>query len=201
MLKSLQSIVVQEAEQRDVTDIQILDECTVAVATPESLCLYDIRGGAHAPLVILHLPMRLYTSCPLSCNQQMGSLKENIPFTTAPYTGDRIFVVHQRPHVAETDSRGFFYMMLVNSLLRLFRDADRANAGMRVLQWNEWGPDNTRVLSNRATLRVDRYLLSSLCPELRLILTYSVTDLYREHVSSGLRLIPYRISTSCATRS
>ncbi|KZV74046.1 hypothetical protein PENSPDRAFT_682227 [Peniophora sp. CONT] len=157
---TLLSVIVTGNWEHDVTDVQILDGSVVAVCTPQTIDLYNFRDGAFVagPLVVLRLPMRRYTSCPASFHQQLGSMRENIPFTMAPYTGERIFVAHQSPYVAENGSRAFFYIMLVSSLLRLFREANQADAGTHVLQWNEWGPDNTRVLRNRADLRVDRLL-------------------------------------------
>ena len=90
---------------------------------------------------------------------QLGSVRENIPFTRTSCAGERLFVLKQSPYIAETGRRGFFYFILAGTLQRLFYDADRANAGTRILQWDEWGPANTRVLRNRADLRVDRYVL------------------------------------------
>lgn len=132
----------------------------MAVCTPANIGLYDIRGLHYTgnPLVVLQLPMRRYTICPVSFSQKLCRMRENIPFTIAPFTGDRIFVVQQSPYIAETGSRGFFYVMLVSSLLRVFRAADQANAGPYILPWNAWGPDTTRVLRNRSDLRLDRYV-------------------------------------------
>ncbi|VDC06733.1 unnamed protein product [Peniophora sp. CBMAI 1063] len=157
------SITIIGDWQDHVTDTQILDESCVAMCTSATVRIYDIRGLTFTgnPLVVLQLPMHRSSSCPVSRKQQFGSMLENIPFTEAPFTGDRIFVIRQIPYIAEMGSRGFFYIMLVNSLLRLFRQADQANTGTRTLQWDGWGPDNTRVLCNRAELRIDRLLSGS----------------------------------------